>query len=784
MTSKNRFSYNLAIGSSSNDDTTGINSITIFEQQKMPSAALAEIKNRKLQQQNLNSANDFDNNFKNSQPYYANTSKMRQISSSSVNSDPISFIDSNPNYDEPEKVDSFDDELDWLLPGETLIYRETSHYYNKQIKSERIISGHIYVTNYRLRFIERNNEGFAKGIDDQPKWFDVTLGSMSKIEKIGYYNGHRRPGTATKPPLYGIEIICKDCRNVRFIHHRESHGRRALFECLRTYAFPITNRMPLFANLYAENFEHNGWALFDIVAEFKRQKLPKTAWVPCDINENYEFAGTYPSLFYVPAQVYKRGTPYEFLHCVSEFRSKRRIPVLSWIHHKSLATIVRSAQPMVGALSRKSATDEEYIEMIIDANPNKKSNVLIILDARPSINAKANRANGGGYENYPRCKLEFMNIQNIHKVRESLKKLKDACYPVIQQKYFQQALEETKWKDHLNTILKAANMTVKQIKDEHNSVLVHCSDGWDRTAQITSLAMLQLDSYYRTIEGFAVLIEKEWCSFGHKFSDRIGQGEEKPDDKERSPIFVQFIDCVWQLFNKFESAFEYNVQFLMTILDELYSCRFGTFLYNNERERMELDVKHKTKSLWSYILDNRVHFLNHKYDPNVTLDDISAVHSLFWTGYYCRYSSLLPNDNQNSVRNSIASESYESNIPNISTVSDPFPYQYENQGTFFQPAQNSVINSHKNDLEYVNIKKSSHHSSPAILPISRERKTQQDIMVPSNRSDEHLRTFTVEQQRQRHFHDSTIEPVQGLQSSPSNRSSRGNKHQQTIITRI
>ena len=36
------------------------------------------------------------------------------------------------------------------------------------------------------------------------------------------------------------------------------------------------------------------------------------------------------------------------------------------------------------------------------------------------------------------------------------------------------------------------------------SVLVHCSDGWDRTAQTCSLSSLILDPYYRTIAGFQV----------------------------------------------------------------------------------------------------------------------------------------------------------------------------------------------------------------------------------------------------------------------------------------
>lgn len=36
------------------------------------------------------------------------------------------------------------------------------------------------------------------------------------------------------------------------------------------------------------------------------------------------------------------------------------------------------------------------------------------------------------------------------------------------------------------------------------SVIVHCTDGWDRTAQLTSLAMLMMDPYFRTIRGMEV----------------------------------------------------------------------------------------------------------------------------------------------------------------------------------------------------------------------------------------------------------------------------------------
>lgn len=63
--------------------------------------------------------------------------------------------------------------------------------------------------------------------------------------------------------------------------------------------------------------------------------------------------------------------------------------VLSWIHPESQATITRSSQPMVGVAGKHNKEDERYIQMIMDANA--QSHKLYIMDARPFVNAVANR---------------------------------------------------------------------------------------------------------------------------------------------------------------------------------------------------------------------------------------------------------------------------------------------------------------------------------------------------------------------------------------------------------
>ena len=60
------------------------------------------------------------------------------------------------------------------------------------------------------------------------------------------------------------------------------------------------------------------------------------------------------------------------------------------------------------------------------------------------------------------------------------------------------------------------------------------------------------------------MVEREWIEFGHKFADRCGHGKSLEDPNERCPVFLQFLDCVYQLLEQFPCAFQFNSAFLVS----------------------------------------------------------------------------------------------------------------------------------------------------------------------------------------------------------------------------
>lgn len=175
--------------------------------------------------------------------------------------------------------------------------------------------------------------------------------------------------------------------------------------------------------------------------------------------------------------------------------------------------------------------------------------------------------------------------------REAFKKLMRACLPSginnEPDHTFTKLIEQSEWLQQIRSLLQLSGTVVDLLDLHEASVNLAFEDGWDITSQVSSLAQLCLDPYYRTIEGFRVLIEKEWLAFGHRFGHRSNL---KPNSSSFAPIFLQFLDAVHQIQLQFPLSFEFNEFYLKFLAYHSVSCRFRTFLFDCELERVDLGI--------------------------------------------------------------------------------------------------------------------------------------------------------------------------------------------------
>lgn len=555
-------------------------------------------------------------------------------------------------------------------------------------------------------------------------------------------------------------------RDFRFLtlNIKDDKQARDVFESIKA----VTCKLGSIEKLFAFSFspppaekEINGWEIYDPKAEWKRQGISDKGvdrgWRISKINIDYGFSPTYPALLPVPSTISDNTLNY-----AGRYRSRVRIPVLTYLHPVNNCSITRSSQPLAGLRGNRSIQDEKLVSACFsacaqlddggdttsntisrDSPPSSEADLALmntegeltdterledemisssnieivsdkphiygaqqhnlIVDARPTVNALAMQAVGLGSENMDHYKFAtkaYLGIDNIHVMRDSLAKVIDAIKDsdISKSPPNRDLLAKSGWLKHITGLLDGSALIARQVGIQHSHVLIHCSDGWDRTSQLSALSQLLLDPYYRTIDGFIVLVEKDWLAFGHMFQHRAGHlnsekwfatqndalagsaiqpgsnGEGRGDalenallsakrffnksnasqdtvtdsegdpvdespsrgkkdtkadkeatkPKETSPVFHQFLDCTYQLLRQFPTRFEFNEFFLRRLLYHLYSCQYGTFLYNNEKSRMEARVQTRTASVWGYFLSKRQEFTNPEYDGNI--DDYKNGH--------------------------------------------------------------------------------------------------------------------------------------------------------------
>lgn len=245
-----------------------------------------------------------------------------------------------------------------------------------------------------------------------------------------------------------------------------------------------------------------------------------------------------------------------------------------------------------------------------------------------------------GYENIDdipgSTTIDFMDIDNIHAMRSSFEILTEACRTDSDD--FIHKVAESKWLLHVKQVIRGGYFIASSLQSRF-PVLVHCSDGWDRTSQLSAVGQILIDPFYRTFGGFVRIIEKDFCSFGHMFSFRSDTSS-----KEYSPVFLQFLDVVFQLQFQFPQAFEFNEHFLIFIADGFYSGYSVTFLGNCEREREKM-LLHFGKGPTAWELTDFNDYRNSCYHPTTALVELlrpkfTMQAMQIWSSLYMRKSFL------------------------------------------------------------------------------------------------------------------------------------------------
>lgn len=463
-----------------------------------------------------------------------------------------------------------------LLPGEIVV--NEVNFVRKCIgadSSHEDLWGKLICTNFKVSFITH---------DALPKQrfqvanrllgeHDVPLACVEQVVTVNDAKGKQKVlGSNQKLKFNPTELIlyCKDFRIIRF-RFDEAGPESAKKVCLAIahYSHPADPQL-LFGFEYVGKRYHgpsgergNGvdpgggsqTPLFDRPSEWDREiKRTRAAeWRVCSINEGYAVSPSLPEYFVVPVTLADQDLK-QYL-C---FFSAQRVPLWCW-NHPNGSALVRMASISDPAQQRK--LDQRINSAVTKSHPQRGEVLRADLDK---------------------------TLPSVQDIQAAFVKVRQICviepFEESEEKWLS-SIESSRWLEYVRAFLKHSAEIVYLLDGKHASVILQEEEDRDLSCVVASLVQLMLDPHFRTLSGFQGLVQKEWVMAGHRFLDRCNHL--KRSDKEECPLFLLFLDCVWQIMNQYPAAFEFTEAYLTVLSDSMWIPVFSTFLFNSAQQRTE-----------------------------------------------------------------------------------------------------------------------------------------------------------------------------------------------------
>ncbi|XP_038599839.1 myotubularin-related protein 12 isoform X1 [Tachyglossus aculeatus] len=450
-----------------------------------------------------------------------------------------------------------------LLPGEQVLCEANTVVKVIQEDScQHGICGRLVCTDFKIAFLgdesasEENELQFKNKVLGEN---DITLHCVDQI--YGVFDEKKKSllGQLKKYPEKLI-IHCKDLRVFHFClrYTKEEEVKRIVSGIIHhTQAPKLLKRLFLFsyataAPSNAVTDKRNQTVMFDSIKDW-RQELERTRgnmkYKAVSANEGYKICEKLPAYFVVPISLPEED--------ISRFQGKG-VPIWCWSCHNSCALLKMSAFPREPDDSTLQI-QKAFLDGIYKTIHKPPYEMVKTEDLSNSLSLQEIQTA------YSKFKQLFL-IDNISEFWDT------------DVKWFS-LLENSNWLDIIRRCLKKAIEIAEYLEGQNINILLLEENASDICCVISSLVQVMMDPYCRTKLGFQSLIQKEWVMGAHSFLDRCNHLRQ--NEKEEVPVFLLFLDCVWQLVQQYPPAFEFTETYLTVLSDSLYIPIFSTFFFNS-----------------------------------------------------------------------------------------------------------------------------------------------------------------------------------------------------------